>query len=115
MIVEKFSSKYIDCDETLFCEKEIVGLFLTLSSFRKIKKIFSEVKKDILLKNKSVKSISEPIQVTYYYDEWEGYWVKDQPSDYSWWELKKKGHIRDFKVCSLEIKEGYKLVKEIDD
>lgn len=112
MIVEKFNSEYIDCDQTLFCEDEIIGLFLKLDEFKKIKKIFNEVKEEILSKNKSIKSISEPLQVTYYYDEEEGYWVEDQPSDYSWWEFKKKGYIRDFKICSLEIKEGYKLVKE---
>lgn len=111
LIIEKFNSEYIDCDQTLFHENEIIGLFLKLSEFKKIKKIFNEVKKEILSKNKSIKSISEPIQATYYYDEWEGYWTEDQPGDYSWWKLKKNGYIRDFKICSFEIKGGYKLIK----
>lgn len=115
MIVQKFNSEYIDYNQTLFCEDEVCGLFLTLSQFKKIKKIFNKVKEEILYKNKAIKSISEPVQATYYYDEWEGYWGEDQPSDYTWWELKKKGYIRDFKICYLEIKEDYKLVKGDDN
>lgn len=114
MVIEKFNSEYVDSFQTLFCEDEIIGLFLKLSEFRKIKKIFEEVKKEILSKNKSIKSICDPVQVTYYYDEDEGYWVEDHPFDYSWRELKNKGYVRDFKICYLEINEGYKLIKNED-
>lgn len=115
MIIEKFNSEYIDCDQTLIRGDEIVGLFLTLSEFKKIKKVFNKVKEEVLSKNKSITSISEPIQFRYYYDEWEGYWVEEQPSNFTWWDFKKKGYIRDFKICFLEIKEGYKLVKEVNN
>lgn len=115
MIIEQFKSEHIDCDQTWFSENEIIGLCLTLSQYKKLKNNFKEIQDEIMSKNQCIKSIAEPMQVTLYYDEEEGYWVKSEPSDFNWWAFKKKNYIRDFKICSFVIKEGYKLIKEIDN
>lgn len=114
MIKQEFKSEYIDEYSTWRVHekdyKRITAFILTLSESRKLKKNFEEVKNEILSKNVAIKNIKEPYEQELYYDEDEGYWEEDMSSYYSWWEMKKNGWIRKFRIYELEIKEGYELV-----
>lgn len=109
-----FKSKYIDIHETLRTEEDgyftIKSLMLTLKEARKLNKIWKEVKEEVLKSNEAVKDIKLPRIQEYYYDEDEGYWLDEIPGCYSWWELKKQGYIKKFKIFDLEIKDGYELL-----
>lgn len=110
MIIQYFESDYIDERQFWRADDNILGFCFTLSGFRRIEKDFENIKKEILEKNKCIKSILEPLKVTLYFDEDKGLWMREEPSDFEWWKYKKQGMIRDFKICYLDIEEGYKLL-----
>lgn len=115
-IKQKFNSKNFDSFETYRREESgywsVLGLFLTLSEARKFDKNFENFKKELLDKNPAIKDIKESYVQEYYYDEYEGYWIDEIPSDFSWWDLKKQNYVRKFKKYEFEINEGYELIHD---